>query len=194
MASWRRPSSASTAYPPVPETQHVEVKPTCYPQASHIGTAFGKLIYLSLVQGLTKAGNLLFSVDGSPSTWATFTWIKLPPSFSCFLRVQQFEGSNCHECLTWHPKQDWNYGQVTSARWHIPNHQPAYVTLRSSLNLSGLPFICKRRELSWYFPKILSSSTIWWSSCNHFTLLRKGNVSATSQRQFQLTSAVFLQK
>lgn len=66
------------------------------------------------------------------------------------------------------------------------------VTLGSSLNFWIA--MCKRKELSWHFPKILSSSTILSSSCSYFTLLRNGNVFSTSQGQFQLTSAMFLQK
>lgn len=69
-----------------------------------------------------------------------------------------------------------------------PKEPTSCVTLGSSLDLFGL------QEGRWHFPKLLSSSTILWSSCNHFTLLRKGDVLSTSQGQFQLSSAVFLQE
>lgn len=121
-------------------------------------------------------------------------WL-FPPSLSCLLGIPQHEDSNCHERLTSCPKQDWKEPRPDDiCSLTYPKPQTSMVTPVYSFDLSRLQFMCTRRALRWYFPKSPFSSIISWYSCNHFTLLRKGNVSCASQGQFQQISAGFLQK
>lgn len=107
----------STPNPFVPETQHMEAIPQdpYLPSAGEPhrdSTGQAHLLQLT-AQEPTKVGNL-FNVDGSPSTWTTLTRSDcFPPSLSCHPRVPHLKDRNCHECLTYCPKQDWDQGQMT---------------------------------------------------------------------------------
>lgn len=135
----------------------------------------------SIAPYCTRGGQGLFSLDGSLSTGAMFTWT------DCFSDLspasQEFHNSRAAtDIVNKAPETGLKPRPDDTCSRTYPKPSTGCVTPVHAFDLSRLQFMRKRRKLRWDFPKILSSSVILWSNCSHVTLSRKGNVSSTFTR------------